>query len=118
MLTHEDLTDIVMTCDEPMRRSKTRMDFKRDLTSSNDEKRSKSRLTNRSNLSRNIKSAPTMQRSKSQIVLNTKRKEKPTNSSRAVPLVTPVYITLCTDVVLFVISFRFVLFVSSDQIFA
>lgn len=94
-----------------MRRSKTRVDFKRELISSNDDKRSKSRLTNKSNLSRNIKSAPTIQRSKSQIVSNTKRKEKPANSSR--PVVTPVYKSMLFCLFIFVVLF---LFCSNEKI--
>ena len=86
------MTDIDLTSEEPIRRSKTRLDFKRELTISMDDKRSKSRPTNKSNLSRNIKSAPTIHRSKSQLVLTSKRKEKNTNSSRPVPSAIPVYI--------------------------
>jgi hypothetical protein len=64
------------------------MDLKRE---SIDDKRSKIRTTNKLNISRNIKSAPTMHRSKSQLVLTTKRKEKKINSFHPTPLTNPVY---------------------------
>jgi hypothetical protein len=79
------------------------MDLKRELTISTDDKRSKLRTPNKTNNSRNIKSAPTMPRSKSQLIITTKRKERNINSSRPVlPSAIPVYkyLSLLVDVCL------------------
>ncbi len=93
VITHEDLIDFYASLAEPtLRRSKTRMDIKREVNISMDDKRSKLRTPNRTNNSRNIKSAPTMPRSKSQLVVTTKRKERNINSSRPVQqAANPVY---------------------------
>lgn len=69
-----------------MRRSKTRMELKQESTVATDDKRSKIRTTNRTTNSRNIKSAPIIRRSKSQLVLTPKRKERNNTSSRPVAL--------------------------------
>lgn len=93
-----------------MRRSKSRIDLKRELTISIDERRSKVRTTNKSNISRNIKSAPTIRRTKSQLVLTTKRKEININSSRPVPpSPNPVYIYIYMSLLFHVCLVFFVL---------
>jgi hypothetical protein len=56
------------------------------------DKRSKVRTTTKLNNSRNIKSAPAIRRSKSHLVIPTKRKERTMNSSRPVPSTIPVKI--------------------------
>lgn len=65
-----------------LRRSKTRMDMKRETTTST-KVRPKTTM-NKSINSRSIKSAPIIHRSKSQLVLTSKRKEKSNNSSRSI----------------------------------
>ncbi len=76
LITQEDLIDFYASYDDSIRRSKTRIDIKRELI---DDKCSKVRTTNKS---RTIKSAPTIRRSKSQLVVTTKQKEGNMNSSR------------------------------------
>ena len=77
-----------------MRRSKTRIDIKREITVPMDDKRAKVRTTttNKSNISRNVKSAPVMRRSKSQLIMTTKRKEMNINTSNLTPSTISVYI--------------------------
>ncbi len=79
LITQEDLIDFYASYDDPIRRSKTRIDIKREPTISIDDKLSKVRTTNKS---RTIKSAPTIRRSKSQLAVTTKQKERNINSSR------------------------------------
>lgn len=111
LITHEDITDFDATCDDSIRRSKSRLDLKRELTISIDEKRTKSRPTNKSNISRNIKSAPAIRRTKSQLVITTKRKEKNIDSSRPVPSANPVYLYIFVCLVFVIVySVFFMLF--------
>lgn len=111
LITHEDITEFDTTCDDSIRRSKSRLDLKRELTISIDEKRTKSRPTNKSNISRNIKSAPAIRRTKSQLVITTKRKEKNIDSSRPVPSANPVYLYVFVCLVFVIVySVFFMLF--------
>ena len=89
LITHEDLIDFDTTYAEPIRRTKTRINLKREASLSIDDKHSKIRPT--TGKARSIKSAPTMCRSKSQSIPITKRKEKNINSSRRLPSAIPVY---------------------------
>ncbi|CAF2534220.1 unnamed protein product [Rotaria sp. Silwood2] len=85
LITDEDLKDFDISYDDSIHKTKTRIDIKRDFTISIDDKHSKVRTTNKLNISRTVKSAPNMHRSKSKLIVTTKRKEINMNSSRPVP---------------------------------
>lgn len=74
-MTQEDLDDFDPSYNHSINRSKTRLDIKRELPLSNDNKNSETSTTNKFNVPRNIKSAPYTSRSKSQLIEATKRKE-------------------------------------------
>ncbi|UJR35501.1 hypothetical protein I4U23_028255 [Adineta vaga] len=81
LLSQDDLLDICTATDDSIQRSKTRFDIKREISIAIDDKRSKVRTIDKS---RSIKSAPTVRRSKSQLIVPTKQKEITINVSQSI----------------------------------
>lgn len=83
LITLEDLLDIDPPLDEPIRRSKTRCEMKRETTVIVDDKRPKSRMTlTRSKMTRSSKSAPMIQRAKTLLLFSNKGRENQSNLVR------------------------------------
>lgn len=94
-MTLEDLSDFVASYDEPIRRSKTRLEIKRETTSVNLDEKIRFKLrrpSSKCSTARPVKSAPTMNRSKSQLIIPTRRKDLPKRNSIVTSRPNPVVI--------------------------